>query len=414
VQVGSVNGWSERVLSRFRRVTTSGAFISEIDGLRFIAIGTVVLFHLVVNLGFKAPLLYAVPSSGNLIVAVARHGFRGVELFFIISGFILAYPFASHYLKGARKVELKSYFLRRVTRLEPPYILCMILLFGACVIVRGDDAATLLPRLGASLVYMHNLIFGGESPINNVAWSLEIEIQFYVLVPLLARIFAIRDTLVRRSIIIGLAALSAINSWLFIAPGSIFYLTIARFLHFFLLGFLLSDVFILDWKEAPTRSGRWDVVSLLGWPALFFLWNSPEISHRILPWGHEAGVAALLFPVLAFFLYQAVFLGSLTNRVMTNPWITTIGGMCYTIYLFHNHIIGTLVSATRMLAPFGSYSMNLVFQAALVLPPTLLLCGLYFIVVERPCMRKDWPRRLAGRGTRMAQGALVWARTTFS
>src|SRR5512135_2587051 len=131
-----MQAWSEKILSRFRRVTTSGNFISEIDGLRFIAIGTVVLFHLVVNLGIKSPVTYAIPSEGNLIVAVARHGFRGVELFFIISGFILAYPFASHYIKGARRVNLRSYFLRRVTRLEPPYFLCMILFFGASVLLR--------------------------------------------------------------------------------------------------------------------------------------------------------------------------------------------------------------------------------------------------------------------------------------
>lgn len=411
---GANNGWSEKVLSRFRRVTTSGNFISEIDGLRFIAIGTVVLFHLVVNLGIKAPTLYAVPADGNLIVAVARHGFRGVELFFIISGFILAYPFASHYLKGGRRVDLKSYFLRRVTRLEPPYFVCMILFFAARVLVRGDEAGTLLPHLGASLVYLHNLIYGAESPINNVAWSLEIEIQFYILVPLLARIFAVRSTLVRRSIVIGLAALSATHAWLFIGPGSVLYLTIVRFLHFFLLGFLLSDVFIVNWKESPARNRRWDLVSLLGWPALFLLWNSPELSAHLLPWGKEPGIAALMFPLLAFLLYQAVFRGVITNRIMTNPWITTIGGMCYTIYLFHNHLIGILVSGTRSLAPFESYSMNLGLQAVLVVPPTLLLCAVYFIAVERPCMRKDWPQRLAGRGTRFAQGALGWARTTFS
>ncbi len=414
VSPAHVRQLSDKILSRFRRVTTSGNFISEIDGLRFIAIGTVVLFHLVINLAYKSPVRFAIPSEGNLIVAVARHGFRGVELFFIISGFILAYPFASHYIRGARRVDLRSYFLRRLTRLEPPYFLCMILLFAVSVLARGADVRTLLPRLGASLIYMHNLAFGGENPINNVTWSLEIEIQFYLLVPLLARIFSVRNTFARRSIIIGLASVSATNAWLFITPGSVLYLTIVRFLHFFLLGFLLADVFIVNWNESPVRNRWWDFVSLFGWPALFLLWNSPELSRRFLPWGKEPGAAALLFPVLAFVLYQAVFRGTITNRIMTNPWITTIGGMCYTIYLFHNHVIGAIVSLTRSLAPFGSYSLNLMLQAVMVLPLTILLCGMYFITVERPCMRKDWPQRLAGRWARFAEGALGWARTTFS
>jgi peptidoglycan/LPS O-acetylase OafA/YrhL len=387
--------WSERVLSRFRRVTTSGNFISEIDGLRFIAIGTVLLFHLVVNLSFKSPLLYPIPTEGNIIVAIARHGFRGVELFFIISGFILAYPFATHYIKGARKVGLKAYFLRRLTRLEPPYILCMILFFLLRVGFRGENAGELLPHLGASLIYAHNLIFGGESTINNVAWSLEIEIQFYILVPILSRLFAIRSTAVRRSVIVGICTVSIVHAWLFIGPDSILYLTIVRFLHFFLLGFLLADLFIVDWKEKPVKNYRWDIVTLLGWPALFIIWNMPGLSHLYVPWGRENALGALLFPPLAFFLYQSVFRGPITNRIMTNPWITTIGGMCYTIYLFHNQLIGIVALLTRNIAPFASYSLNITLQGLLVYPPVLLACALYFVAVERPCMRKDWPKRFA-------------------
>jgi peptidoglycan/LPS O-acetylase OafA/YrhL len=405
--------WSIRLLSRFRRVTTSGAFISEIDGLRFIAIGTVILFHLVVNLSIKSPLLYPVPLEGNLIVGIARYGFRGVELFFIISGFILAYPFASHYLKGAQPVRLKQYYMRRLTRLEPPYFLCMILFFLARVWLRGETVGQLLPHLGASLIYSHNLIFGGESTINNVAWSLEIEIQFYLLVPILSRLFAVQNTLLRRSIIIGICTISTVHAWLFIGPESILYLTIVRFVHFFLLGFLLSDIFIVGWQEAPKRNWQWDIVSLVGWPLLFIIWNHPELSRQLFPWGKEPAIGAILFPPMAFFMYQAVFRGPATNRIITNPWITTIGGMCYTVYLFHNQLIGVIVLLTRTIAPFTSYSLNISLQAILVIPPMLLACALYFVAIERPCMRKDWPRRFADRCLAVSHGAAARLKSPF-
>jgi len=393
-QSGSISG---RLLTPFRRVTSSGSFISEIDGLRFIAIGTVMLFHLVVNLGFKSPAAYAVPSSGNLLVAVARHGFRGVELFFIISGFILAYPFASHRLLGKAPVNLGQYFLRRLTRLEPPYIVCMVFLFIVRVAGGSISAGQLLPHLGASLIYSHNLLFQSENPINNVAWSLEIEVQFYMLVPLLSRIFMLQSKLARRSIIVAAIGVSVLTEWLFIGPESWMYLTIIRFLHFFLIGFLLADLFLLDWHGRAPKSLRWDAVSLFGWPALFLLWNSPGLSEILLPHGHLPVLGAVLFPPLAFVLYQAVFRGVITNRIMTNPWITTIGGMCYTIYLFHNPLIGALASLTRGFIPTGIYTLNVIAQGCIILPVVLAACALYFVTIERPCMRRDWPRRLADK-----------------
>jgi peptidoglycan/LPS O-acetylase OafA/YrhL len=50
-----------------------------------------------------------------------------------------------------------------------------------------------LPHLAASVGYMHYLIFQAPSAINSVAWSLEIEVQFYILAPLLSMVFAIRN-----------------------------------------------------------------------------------------------------------------------------------------------------------------------------------------------------------------------------
>src|SRR6202140_3875595 len=145
-------------LSRFRRVTASGSFIAEVDGLRFIAIFAVVLFHLAVGLAIKNPARFGRPQD-SLLGAMALNGFRGVELFFVISGFILGLPFAAHALQSKPRVDLRAYLLRRLTRLEPPYVLCMVLLFGLQVLVRHRSAAQLLPHLSAGLAYVHNLVY---------------------------------------------------------------------------------------------------------------------------------------------------------------------------------------------------------------------------------------------------------------
>lgn len=386
-----------RILAPFRRITSSGRFISEIDGLRFIAIGTVVLFHLVVNLAIKSPASFAIPVGGNLLTAIALHGFHGVELFFIISGFILAYPFASYHLKQKERVRLRAYFLRRLTRLEPPYIICMVALFVLLVMFGRKDAGSLSPHLIASLFYLHNITFGSENIINNVAWSLEIEVQFYMLVPILSWVFAVKKTLYRRGLIVGLSLAVIVFRLMFIPEESRLHLTILAYLHFFLVGFLLSDVFIVNWKESPGKDIRWDLVSFLGWTGLFLLWNLPNES-RTLPWmSNQPVLPTLLFPLIAFLLYVATFRGRYTNRVLTNPWITTIGGMCYTIYLFHNKLLGVIISVSEDLVVSSSYTLNVLVQAVVVIPPMLAMCALYFVLVEKPCMRRDWPQRLMAR-----------------
>src|SRR5207302_6729140 len=86
-----------RILARLSRETTSGRFIPEMDGLRFVAIAMVVLFHLNGYLTAKAVSpQYAFTARSDWITQVALVGFRGVELFFVISGFILGLPFAAH------------------------------------------------------------------------------------------------------------------------------------------------------------------------------------------------------------------------------------------------------------------------------------------------------------------------------
>ena len=110
------------------RITNSGNFIPEIDGLRFVAIITVVLFHLYGFIENKDGSIYSTNYNFDFIANFLKNGNFGVELFFVLSGFILGLPFAKHYLKDSKKLSLKSYFLRRVSRLEPPYIIVMFLL----------------------------------------------------------------------------------------------------------------------------------------------------------------------------------------------------------------------------------------------------------------------------------------------
>jgi len=385
-------------LAHISRETSSGRFIPEMDGLRFAAIGMVILFHLNAYLTAKSPFYSAAPPDSDWLAQAALVGFRGVELFFVISGFILGLPFAAHYLKGAAPVNLRKYYLRRLTRLEPPYIVALLVLLILNAAIKGAPTAGFYPHFAASLFYLHNLIYGTSSLAMGVAWSLEIEVQFYLLVPLLTLVFAIRSRTVRRSSIVLLILAALAGRALFMhSPRT--SLSILAYLQFFLVGFLLADVFLASWGEVPRRNLAWDLVALAGWPLLFVILHS-----RVL--------ADWLFPAWIFLLYCAAFRGRLVNRFFSNRWIAAIGGMCYSIYLLHYEVISAVGRLTRRLGETAPYWIYLSLQLMLIGAAIVVICGVYFVVIEKPCMRRDWPQRLWGYGQRMVFAKLRFAGTT--
>jgi peptidoglycan/LPS O-acetylase OafA/YrhL len=369
------------LFERLQRVTSSGRFIPQIDGLRFVAIATVILYH--VNMYLVEKGAYGAQPPHNWLRFVVEHGHNGVQLFFIISGFVLGLPFATWHLRGGKPVSLRKYFLRRVTRLEPPYILCLLLFFALRVVALGSDPVELLPHLGASLAYLHTMIYGTLSLINPVAWSLEVEIQFYLLVPLLAKLFTISDRLVRRFVIAALiAGAVAFQMWYHAPAINRFTLSILGQIQFFLLGFLLADIYVTDWRSEPAATGGWDLVSLVGWPLLPFVWTNVQVSKWV-------------FPPIAFALYLAAFRGTWSRRVFANGWLTTIGGMCYTIYLIHYPIITNVSSRAMRFQPFqDSVVGTYLFHALFAIPAILVISSVYFLLIEKPCMDPDWPRKL--------------------
>jgi peptidoglycan/LPS O-acetylase OafA/YrhL len=370
------------LVGRLSRETSSGRFIPEMDGLRFIAIAMVILFHLNGYLLAKSSLHHSGPSPQlDWLAQIAFVGFRGVELFFVISGFILGLPFAAHHLKNAPGVDLRKYYLRRLTRLEPPYFVTVLLLFVLALWVQGKAVAALYPHLAASLFYLHNLIYGSPSPAIGVAWSLEIEVQFYALVPLLTFIFAIRRRRLRRVSLVALILGILSAQSLFLPRSGPLSLSILAYLQFFLVGFLLADVFLADWGESHPTNLAWDIVAIAGWPVLFVVLRADTLVH----W---------LFPFLVFLLCCAAFRGSCSRRIFSNRFITVIGGMCYSIYLIHYEVISAVGRFTRGIAEGCPYWLYLLVQSALIGISILLVCGFYFVLLEKPCMRRNWPRRV--------------------
>jgi peptidoglycan/LPS O-acetylase OafA/YrhL len=377
-----------------RRITSGSSWIPEIDGLRFIAIALVVLFHLGGEISAKSSIPLIQQSWYSGLFAFFGRGTIGVRIFFVISGFILGRPFARHYLLGHAKPSLRSYYLRRLTRIEPPYLINIAICTLAIAIYARVPLRTLALPFTASALYLHGVFYRGSNYINPVAWTLEMEVQFYVLVPLLTVIFLVRRAWLRRAVL-GTATILLPACLMFFALGKVsdashFWATIGWCLQYFLAGMLLSDFYVTDMIEWPA-SWLWDVVSGAAWCILFFA------SSRFL---------YILEPLLIALAFVGAFRGVLLRRLLAMEWLAILGGMCYSIYLWHFFIIALVFKASRHIVVGHDLLANFVLQSLLILPCVLAFCVLYFVLIERPCMDPAWPQKLraalSGLGKRAA------------
>ena len=372
---------------RLMRITSSGRYIAEVDGLRFMAIMPVLIQHLSERMQRYSSIEWASPVNEDPIAFMASRGTIGVFIFFAISGFILGLPFAKYHLQAGRKVKLRTYFWRRITRLEPPYIFWMCVFFIVLLMKGGESLSSLFPHFGASLLYVHNIAFTEYSTINPVAWSLEIEIQFYLLAPLLAYLFfRWRSVLLRRFLIIGgiFAILLAQQYFGWVALP--YKLSILWQLHYFLVGFLVADFFLTDWKGANKQIGNWlwDIMAPIAFLAMCFSWSS-DLDKRMV-----FAIALLIFMI-------AGFRGRFFTQFLRRPWIAVIGGMCYTIYLIHLPLLEGLSRFSTMISISNIFSINLLVQMIFLFPIILAVSSLGFLFIEKPCMDKNWPQKLMAK-----------------
>ncbi|MEN9742212.1 MAG: hypothetical protein RLZZ65_17 [Bacteroidota bacterium] len=369
----------------FQRITSSGNFIPELDGLRFIAIASVVLYHLRGFILVKDNHAYTDRFDYSILLNYLSHARLGVPLFFVISGFILGLPFANWHLLKEGPVKLKNYFFRRLTRLEPPYIIVMTLLFFGFVFI--DKKFSLDEGLGsylASLTYSHNIIYNVSPKLNGVAWSLEVEIQFYLLAPLLAYLFSIKNVKVRRLILVGIILGSLGFNQFHFNPFP--FISLINCLHYFILGFLLVDLYVSKTYFIPKT--KYDKIIGLIFFLLIWLYDAKDFEGYAVRYGWRIVQLASIF----FFYYYVLF--NQTYRFFSFKWITGIGGMCYSIYLLHSPIIG-LIGNPLMKFQFSDFSfINIPIFTAILIGAILCVSAAFYLLIERPCMDQNWPRKL--------------------
>ncbi len=228
-------------------VTLIGGYRPDIDGLRAIAVLAVIFYH------FK--------------VGVCSGGFVGVDIFFVISGYLITKGILSKQRDG--KFDFADFYFRRVRRLIPALFVTITASYAvAFAIFSPADFKSLSGSTVYALTGLSNIFFWLESGYFDTAssmkpllhtWSLSVEIQFYILWPLMLLLVTrftkhhIAATLIL-IIVGGVAAVAYLN----IDASGAFYLTPFR-MHEFLFGAL---VVLLE--RFKLRKGIADAAYLIG------------------------------------------------------------------------------------------------------------------------------------------------------
>ena len=221
--------------------------LPALTGLRFLAAIHVVLFHLRDSFAFPV-----------VIANIVSYGSLGVNLFFILSGFVLAYTYLD-VTKPANRLDVRGFWIARVARVYPLYLFAFALA-APRVFAKGDVPEGLVTATAVSTLTLTQA-WTGWIDWNVPAWSLSVEAFFYLMFPPTA--LAVWRLGRRGAVTCATLAwiASLVGPAVFVALGSdprwrevVLYNPILR-LPEFVIGIALAKVFLLDRTRLGT-SGR--------------------------------------------------------------------------------------------------------------------------------------------------------------
>lgn len=352
-----------------RRLTLD--HLRPLDGLRGVAVAAVVIYH--------------------LFPRVLPGGFLGVDVFFVLSGFLIA-SLVVREREATGRLDLRTFYLRRLRRLTPAVVV-LITVLGVYAAVAGTPGE--LGRLRAhglwSLAWLANWRFvldgttytdvvAGVSPLRHM-WSLAIEEQFYLVFPLL--VVALGATwlggkahLRRRLVVV--AGVGAVTSavWMVVLSASTDGIERAYFgtdtrVQSLLVGVVLGAVLV---GRPPVEGPAARVLARLAVPATVAVGVLFVVAGEQAVWMYQGGFTVVAV-VVAVVIASVRASGWLSAALSWRP-LVALGLISYGVYLWHWPII---VLVDRQMVGFGGVGLAAV-QVAL----TLGIATLSYVLVEQP------------------------------
>jgi peptidoglycan/LPS O-acetylase OafA/YrhL len=326
----------------------SGARLQTVDVLRGLAAFSVSWYHFTT----ANP---ALPGPGWFRES-GRHGWLGIDVFFVISGFIIPYALTRG---GYRLHDYGRFLLKRVIRLDPPYLASIAcILVGLALAARVPGLAGTDKAVSVTGVLLHLGYLNAFFPypwLNVVFWTLAIEFQFYLIAGLIHPVLARRSSAARASVFV----VAGLFAYLSAEEGFVF--------HWLMIFFAGAVVF-------QFRAGMLGPAALAGWIAA---------AGVVTIFTHSAAVASVVV--------STALLIAFVDLPAPAP-LRWLGAISYSLYLMHP-LIGGRIMAWAARQPQGPIA-TAAWLAAAVAASLAAAWGLY-LLVERPAQR--WSSRIRYR-----------------
>jgi len=374
-----------------------GGRIATIDGLRGIAIVLVVWLH-VWQISWQSA---TIPLIHFSFQPIAETGFLGVALFFFISGFVLTLPYVQAHLAGTAPPSLRHFAGRRFLKIVPSYVLCIAVMIaiGYQTYASASDAVR---DVGFHLLFIHDWFGVTNGSINSVMWSLGVEVQFYVLFPLLILAF------VRKPLWTGLALFAVANGWRWWAELSPSHYFIEQrleqlpaYVDLFAAGMLAAYAYVAVALRRPQLAQRrwaFTALSVAGFAALVVLANdcyhhTPDKEWPqtwMVHWRSAFALACCAAGLGSLFAVRGFQL------VLANRVLLFLAAISYNLYLWHQPLARELqklhLPPYATADPHGDPHWMFVFNFV-ALPVAIAVAALITYGFEQPILRLGKRRR---------------------
>lgn len=347
-----------------------GGYIAGLDGLRALAVGAVVIYHITPT---------ALPG-----------GFLGVDVFFVVSGFLIT-TLLLRELRKTKGIDLKGFWKRRARRLLPALVFLVLTVVPVAGLINRDLLVGIGRQVLGALTFSSNWleIANGSSYFNQTSpqlfknfWSLAVEEQFYLIWPplFLLVIVLVKGWRARVGIAVGLAGLSALLMAILYDPEYATRVYYGTDTHLF--GLALGIALAFSWSPASGtwlagRWSRWSQVAGLG--ALIGLLALMATLSDESAFAYRGGI--LLSSILTLLVIAAMIApGSPIARASENRVFGWIGTRSYAIYLWHWPIlvmVGLIVPAAPGTALFWA-------RSAAAVAITAAICEFSYRHIETP------------------------------
>lgn len=363
--------------------------IKELDGIRGLAIILVMLYHFTIPFRHGEHLNWL----DELFVKLFGVGWVGVDLFFVLSGFLIT---GILYETRQKKNYFRNFYARRFLRIFPLYyaVLFGLLIFLPFVVPAAEHkVSSMIENQVWFWSYLVNWKIGMEGSFDvfqgGYMWSLAVEEQFYMLWPFV--IFYLKDKVVPfcLTLIVSLAALRVIMlQWGWNAT-SLYVMTITH-----LDGLLIGSALAVAIRHSGTKEKATRLLSYSAPLAIAAVIGIMVIVGRFSFSGSEvAAIGLLAIAILSGYLVVRVINdpeNSRVNRFFRLPILIYFGKLCYGLYLFH-HPIGVFVNeyivACNAFVLFNSYLPATLANVVVSMAISVFIASLSFRLFEMPFLK---------------------------